>query len=185
MYAGVPHCSLINSPLFIILLTPKSAIFTFPFPSSRILSNLISRCKTQQEWIWPIPSIIYYQLKTALITCLKIYLAIGSFSFLLFLTQLSRSPPAHISITQRTCLSVSKVSNSLTTFGCLNFLRIVTSLRIFLFELSSFKICLFIDLIATSFLENFCIPRLTLPKAPFPKTFPILQNSKAVLGASF
>lgn len=114
--------------------------------------------------------------------CLNTNLAYYSLNFLLFLTQLRRSPPGHSSITIRLCFSMSNVSSILMTLGCLSIFRILISFDIFFFELSSFMYSILIDLIATSFLVSLCNPMLTFPNAPFPSIFPILYSSSCVLG---
>jgi len=55
-----------------------------------------------------------------------------------------------------------------------NFFNILISLYTFYFVILSFKIYLFIHLIATYFPVKRWIPKQTFPNAPFPNVFPIL-----------
>ena len=67
----------------------------------------------------------------------KSTLASGSSHFLRFLTKLSRSPPAHNSITNMMCLLVSNVSYNFTTDWCRNLSKMPTSCMILDLCLSS------------------------------------------------
>lgn len=44
----------------------------------------------------------------------------------------------------------------------------------FFLDYADFKASFLIDFIATNFPVNLCMHKLTLPKAPFPKTLPII-----------
>lgn len=59
MYAGVPHYSVIFSPFFTILPTPKSHILTRPLESSSMLSSLMSLCRMLLLWQYASDSTIY------------------------------------------------------------------------------------------------------------------------------
>ena len=144
--------------------TPKSHILTSPSDVKRILSNFMSLCKMHLEWLYFNPSIIYLN------TCF----ATSSFSFLLLLTYVNRSPAPQSSITNTICDAVSKDSYSLTILICLVLLRILNSCITFFLEDSSLRNYLFIDFNATNFSDSLWTARLTFPKAPLPITLPIL-----------
>lgn len=59
-------------------------------------------------------------------------------------------------------------------FLCLVLFNMTTSYITFFVYASSLKYYLLIDLTAANFPDRECKAKLTLPKAPLPKTFPIL-----------
>jgi hypothetical protein len=110
-YPGVPQVVLAVESSGKSLAKPKSAILRDEIPISLVLrrrfSGLISLCTIPKEWQ-------YYIASTSVLVA---SLASASEKWSLSKIASKSSPPYISSITRHQCLSSSKTSTSLTTFG--------------------------------------------------------------------
>ena len=145
---------------------PKSQILILPVASSIRFSGLRSRCTTSfSSCRQSRPSMSYLN------KCFTTF----SFNVIRLVIYDFRSLPEHNSMTKHIFFCVSNESQSLTMFAWLQLFKILTSSLVHLYS-SSFnsKCSLLKALIATSYSLSLCIASETLPKAPLPRTRPIL-----------